>query len=218
MTVRCAKFCRDWIGRNEIGAGLLCYYDKKEPTGESSEELRFIQLLPLPFRPLADLEVFSLQRELRFFAIALGPITQFVTVPRRFDLSAIIARVVLPALGITRDKMGRSPVGAVVEARRRNRHRHQVQSFLSQLDPGIIRSWHGADVTVTGLTGWPARESTCRKFHLSRIACREHKYRDCPRSTNRDRHIVASSFGVDDLLEQKRAPLRLRQPAVLQAH
>jgi len=43
-----------------------------------------LQLLPLLLRPLADLEMFSLQRKLRFFAISIGPVTEFVAVPRRF--------------------------------------------------------------------------------------------------------------------------------------
>jgi hypothetical protein len=48
---------------------------------ETSASELLLQLLLLRLRPLADLEMFSLQRQLRFLAISIRPVTKFVAVP-----------------------------------------------------------------------------------------------------------------------------------------
>jgi len=51
-----------------------------------SANVNLIQLLPLRLRSFADLEMFSLQRQLGFLAIAIGPVAELVAVPRSFQL------------------------------------------------------------------------------------------------------------------------------------
>src|SRR6266542_840947 len=60
--------------------------NKGSDGSKRSRKLHRVQFLPLPLRPLSDLEVPSLKSELCFFAVAIGPVAELVTIPRPFDL------------------------------------------------------------------------------------------------------------------------------------